>query len=425
MNDREQTVVDFDHHSAEHAADPVASFRRARERCPVAWSENHGGFWVLSGYHEVCSAAKDASVYSSAYQEGVGHIINIPARDDGLVMPPLELDPPAFAPYRQLFHPYLTAAAVRHMAAGIQFWCDYFLDAVIETGQMELIADYATPVPSTVTIDWLGLPPADWNAYAEAFHLRIKSYPGSADARRAETLSVAVRARVDEALRRRREHSEADILSVLAQGEANGAAIPHDLALGTAMLVISGGVNTTAVLAAHTLCYLDRHRDVHEQLLVDDRLMRTTTEEMLRHSCPILAIGRRAADDTELGGQQIRAGDNVMLGWVAGNHDAERFDAPDEIQLDRWPNPHLAFGLGPHRCIGSNLARAMFSTMIRTLLRRVPDYRVTSAVPLDARPIDNAFKRVDIEFTPGPRVLSTPELTRQFQSAVLEVASCA
>jgi cytochrome P450 len=414
----DKPTVEFDHHSPEHASDPLGSFARVESKCPVAWSESHGGYWILTDYDAVAAAARDAITFSSAYSEEYGHPIFIPSPDDPFVLAPLELDPPDFAPYRRFLHPFLTQAAVRGLESGLQYWVDFFLDQVIESGRMELVEQFATPVPSTITIDWLGLKPTDWPLYAETVHLQMKSRPGTEERRRADAGYLELVARVDAAIRDRRRHPQPDIITLLANAKINGEPVPHELALGTLLLTINGGVNTTAVLVSHALIYLSEHRGLFDKLLQDDRFMRTSTEELLRHYCPILSIGRQASRSTELHDQHIEARDHVLLAWAAANHDAAKFEDPYELRLDRWPNPHLAFGLGPHRCIGSNLARAMFANMLRAFLKRVPDFRITNVTARDNRSIDNAFEAIDIEFTPGSRVLPQAEPSPQFRTSI-------
>jgi cytochrome P450 len=131
--------------------------------------------------------------------------------------------------------------------------------------------------------------------------------------------------------------------------------------------------------------------------------MRTATEELVRRATPVTTIGRIATEGCEFGSQQIASGDPVLLGWVAANHDPAAFENSDETNLTRWPNRHLSFGLGPHRCIGSNVARAMFRIATRAILRRMPDFRVTEHAVATDRSTHNAFTYVDVEFTPGAR----------------------
>jgi cytochrome P450 len=163
--------------------------------------------------------------------------------------------------------------------------------------------------------------------------------------------------------------------------------------------------------------HLAEHPEVHARLLEDDAFMRTATEEYLRLATPVLSIGRVAKEPASVGGQTIAAGEPVLLCWAAANRDPAIFDDPDDVQLERWPNRHLAFGVGPHRCIGSNLGRAMFRVMTRRLLTRMPDFRVVAAEPEEDRSVHAGFRRLEIEFTPGPKVLPDATPAPQFQAA--------
>lgn len=418
------TEIDLDHHTGEHADDPFASFSRVREQCPVAHSPHYGGFWAVTGWQAATEVGQDPKTYSSAIQPDGRRALHIPTTGARAVaQPPLELEPPEFVAYRRLLDPFCSPRALAEMEDGIHYWADYFLDRVIESGSMSVVSDFATAVPSTITIDWLGLPPGDWHFYWEAMDVEHHAKPGTPEADLAHRLMTELTDRLREEIRDRVASPRDDLLSVIANGIVNGAPMTEDRALGTTMLLIAGGTATTADLFAHALLHLDTHRDVHARLLEDDRFMRTATEEYLRISTPVLAIGRIATADVELGGQQIRAGEHVLNCWAGANRDPAVFEDPDEVRLERWPNRHLSFGVGPHRCIGSNLGRAMFRVMTRRFLERLPDFRVTSSERVDNRSLFSGFARIDVAFTPGAKVLPEAPPAAQFHAAYAEGAA--
>jgi cytochrome P450 len=407
-------LVDFDHNAPEHAADPIGDFDTLRRTCPVAYSQHHGGFWIATRYDDVARIARDPATFSTRQLDGGLSGLVIPPLPSPVVNAPLEIDPPGFEPYRMLLAPLLSPKAVEAMQPMIDHHTDWFLDQVIERGSMEAITEFAHAVPSTITIDWIGLPAEDWRAFAEpAYHLQ-HSPPGSAELEHAIAGMQWVMRTVGDALAERRGGPRDDVLSIIANAVIDGEPIEAGVALGTAQLLLAGGVNTTTALTGHALVYLGRHREVHGRLLADDRFLYTATEELLRYATPVLSIARTVALDTELGGQRLRAGDRILFSWAGANRDETVFDCPHEVDLARWPNRHASFGLGPHRCIGSNLARAMFKTMLRRLLIRLPDFRVESAIPAASRAIDNSWTRLDVSFTPGPRVLPDEPLTSRY-----------
>jgi cytochrome P450 len=338
----------------------------------------------------------------------------IPPIASSVVNPPLELDPPEFEPYRALLAPMMAPKAVAAMEGAIAYHADWFLDQVVERGSMDAIREFAYAVPSTITIDWLGLPVEDWRSFAEPAYQIQHSAPGSPEL---EAATVGI-ARVEDMLRTaiadRRARPRHDVLTAIACAEIDGARIGDERALGMTQLLLAGGVNTTTALMGHSLVHLDRHREVHRRLLEDDQFLHTATEELLRYATPVLSIARTVTKDTDLGGYRLEAGERVLFSWAGANRDESVFERPFEVDLARWPNRHTSFGLGPHRCIGSNMARAMFKTMLRRLLHRLPDFHVVEAVPAASRGIDNSWDRIDVTFTPGSRALPREPLRSRY-----------
>jgi cytochrome P450 len=164
-----------------------------------------------------------------------------------------------------------------------------------------------------------------------------------------------------------------------------------------------GGFDTTASLLANALWYLDANRSEHSRLLDDDQFLRTATEEFVRWAAPVQALARTARVEMELGDQTIQPGDRMWMMYFSANRDSDVFDDPDEVRLDRFPNRHLGFGVGIHRCLGSNLARAVFQTVLRQVLRRMPDYTIdrTAARRFPVRAITNGWISQPATFTPG------------------------
>jgi cytochrome P450 len=390
----------FDHHSPEFAQDPVDSLRVLQARCPVARSDQHGGFWVLSRYDDVKRAAADPALFSSALRPDGSRTLHIPRDGDGVRRPPLEVDPPGFVAFRRIVEPMLSPRAVAAMVDGIGRYVDYFLDLQVPAGEMELMKGLATPLPTTVTLDWLGLDPKDWRTYSEAFELMNLAVPGSPELALGRDAMRDLTEVLREEIGARREQPRSDVLSAIANAVVDGERVAAELAIGMTMLVLAGGVSTTADVMAHAVIYLDQHRDVHGELIEDDQLMRTATEEFIRHVTPVTTIGRMATEPCTFASSAIAAGDSVLLAWIGANHDPDAFEDPDETDLRRWPNRHLGFGLGPHRCVGSNLARAMFRAGVRGLLQRIPDFRVVDSEAPTDRSTHNGFVRVNLEFTP-------------------------
>ena len=400
--------IDLDHWSEEHAADPYASLGAVRERQPFAYSSLYGGFWIASDWDHVVRVASEADTFSALRPDGVS-ATHIPNEPSPVIMAPLEIDPPDYVPYRRLVERHMSPKATEEMEDGIHYWVDLFLDRVIESGTMDVPNDYGTPVPSSITIDWIGLPAEDWRFYWSARHNPDK------EQKRKDFDALLVQLR--EAILERREAPREDLLSVIANAVIDGELIDIDRAIGLTEFLIAGGTETTGDLFSNAILHMAQHPEVHRRLLDDDRFMRTATEEYLRMATPTMANGRVAKCPVHVDGHAVEEGDQIMLAWAAANRDPKVFENPEEIDLERWPNRHLAFGVGPHRCLGSNLGRAMFRVMTRRLLQRMPDFRVVDVVPVTPRPMFAGYAKLQIEFTPGPRVLPDGPITPQFATS--------
>jgi cytochrome P450 len=170
--------------------------------------------------------------------------------------------------------------------------------------------------------------------------------------------------------------------------------------------LVGGGLDTTTSLTSLSLLHLGTHPEDRRRLIDEPGLVHGATEEFLRFFTVNETLTRTVTADVELGGQQLARGDHLMMSWLSANRDESVFDRPDEVILDRAPNPHLAFGSGPHRCIGMHMARTMFQVLIREVLTRIPDYEVDlDRTQLYAgNPELNGVVRMPVRFTPGPRL---------------------
>ncbi len=398
-------VVRFDHNSPEHSADPVASYRRLREETPIAWTDAQGGFFVLSDYPSVFEAARDDAVFSSARSDDGGTGLNntIPKSPTRLHIP-VELDPPEHRAYRKVLNPVTSPAAIVEVQPMIDHWTTWFIDQVIERGECDLAS--VIGVPAVVTLDWLGLDVADWQRYSRALHSVLADSPGSA----AHTRSVEVdipwmEEQIVTAIATRRTEPRDDLITHLLGQEVDGAPITDDGVYSLVELLISGGVGTTASLVSQTLVHLARHPDQRQQLIDQPELLVRAVEEFLRAFSPTQALARTVVQDVEFRGCPMKRGDRVLLAWSSANRDEAQFEAADEVDLERWPNRHTAFGMGIHRCAGAHLGRAMARSLIGQLLERMPDYEIDleAVETYSHQGVNAGYQRIPATFTPGPR----------------------
>jgi len=399
----DRPVVDFDHHDPDFPVNET--YGKLREQCPVAWSDNYGGFWILSRYEDIANVArKDATFSSARDDEGRGGIV-IPAWTSDTSIP-IEMDPPEQMTYRKMLNQLFSPQAVEKMGPMIDDIVTRTVDGFIERGSCDLIEELTGPVPALVTVNLLGLPERDAKRLQAAVHDVFSAAVGTERADRGAKEMEWVGQRLLEEIRDRRRNPRDDMLSFFCQQEVDGEPLADDVVRSIAKLIVGGGMDTTTSLTGQTLVYLAAHPDVRRALIDDPDLLTTATDEFLRVFAPSQSMARTVTEPVEVGGCRFARGDRVLVPWVAANFDESVFDRPEEIVLDRPKNRHLSFGLGFHRCVGAHLAKAMFQAMMRQVLARFPDYRVLTdqIVAYADHGNQTGLDSVPAVFTPGPRV---------------------
>jgi cytochrome P450 len=271
---------------------------------------------------------------------------------------------------------------------------------------MDLVLDLANPVPAVLTMHLVGLPLDDWRDYADVFHATIAYRPGHPAFDRAVANIPAMLTRLGAEAAARRTAPGDDLLSALVTAEVDGRPLTGDEVRSVLWNLVGGGLDTTTSLTALSLLHLDEHPRLRRRLVERPELLATATDEFLRFFSVNETLTRTVARDAELGGQRLGRGDHLMLSWLSANRDAAVFERPDEVVLDRAPNPHLAFGVGRHRCIGMHLARTLFQVMVTEVLARIPDYAVDrdATVLYAGNPELNGVVHMPATFAPGARL---------------------
>ena len=407
----EPPVVDFDHHSPEFHDDRRERWAELRS-CPVAFNPRYGGFWVVSGHEEVAHVSRDGDTFSSRYErepaDGVDYIgiTGIP-RLRGI--PPAgiaEVEGPLHQALRRAINPYMLPLAVERLRPFIESVATWFMDTHIENGAMDMVNDFLSPVPAVLTMKTIGLPCDQWSYYAELFHATVALRPGHPDYDRAMSNVPAMISDLLAAAQSRREHPAADLLTDLVTLEVDGQRLSDDQLTSVLWNLVGGGLDTTTSLTSLALHHLEGHPELRAQLIGSPELLPTATEEFLRYYSVNETLSRTVTRDVVIGGQQLRRGDHVMVSWLSANLDERVFAEADRVILDRAPNHHLAFGVGPHRCIGMHLARTMFQVLVEQVMTRVPDYVVDQEQTrfYKGNPTLNGIVRMPVTFTPGARV---------------------
>jgi cytochrome P450 len=405
----DDVVVDFDHHSNAFNLNQQTINSELRQRCPVAWNENYGGFWFLSSYAAVSQSARDGDTFAHKYEpnapDGVDYQgeMGVPRPEGQPALGIGEVDGPYHLALRHALAPFLSPGAVDKMRPFMEQSAHWFLDQKSKDGEMDLVLDYASPVPAILTMKLMGLPYDNWALYAKLFHA-VMAVPQDSD--EYTTAIAKVPAMMEEVLEyaaTRRADPKADLTSFLIQFEFDGKRLDDDQLLNILWNLIAGGVDTTTSQTALTLRHLGTHPELRQQLIDHPELYRTAADEFLRYFSVNRTLSRTVTRDVELGGQCLRKNDQVIISWLAANHDEREFERAEEIVLDRTPNRHVAFGLGPHRCIGSHLARVMSEVMVRAVLDRIPDYEVdhSGVHQYMGNPAMTGLGTLPVTFSPG------------------------
>ena len=336
----------------------------------VGWFD-YGSMWLISGYRELSRALRDDETFSSAHDlpNGCTHLQGVMYPPTSIRSIPIEVDPPEYFDYRRLLAPRFAPPAVRSLIPVIRRYTTWCIDNHAETGSMDLFLDLARLVPALVTMGLVGLPLEDTLIVATAVHARGA---GRFDLNPAWQHMMN---RIEEMVALRSSRPGDDLISYLVHADLGGRKLTSTEIMGICFGIVIGGLSTTAKLTLSALSYLGVHVAARARL-ADEEALRTALDEFLRYYTPVPFLCRTATRDVTLGGQEISRGDRVAMGFAAANRDAQSFERPHEIVLDRKPNRHLAFGLGAHVCVGAGLGRTEALIMVQEVLRRMPDYRI-------------------------------------------------
>jgi len=367
---------DVDIHDLAFALDPYPTYDRLRRDCPAARSERYGGFWLLTRYEDVKKAATDWRTYTSSVV-GVTAIPIITQRTAPQL--PIELDPPLHSRYRALVNPVFSAARIEELRPRVRAIAVELIDALVARGGGDLVADYAVPLSVRTLAAFTGLPEADSDRWV-AWIRRMFDVRDRADGARA---SQEFGGYIDALIAARRTEPRGDFISLLMESEVEGHRLTDGELHSFCTVQFGAGFETTADAMSTSLYYLAAHLADRERLAADPQVIPLAVEEFLRYASPIQIFGRNATRDVELHGHTIRAGDIVALSFGSANHDPTAFPDPARCLLDRTPNRHLAFGGGPHLCLGAPVARLEMTVTLEEFARRVPRYSVAPGATVD------------------------------------------
>jgi cytochrome P450 len=406
---RERPGYHFDRHAPDYRDHFTEITQELHGKCPIAWTDTYGGHWVVSGHQEVFDIARRADVLSSDHDpkgERRGYLgVTIPHSSptrNGFI----EMDPPEQRQYRQSLNPYLSPAAVNRWKPFVGELVRAAIDEQIETGSIDFVDDLANIVPAVLTLAMMGLPLADWEVYCEPTHALVYTPAAAPERQQVMQRMLDVIMRLHAAVTASRSHPRPGLIDALIHASVNGAAPSDEDIMGALVLLIGGGFDTTTALTAHSLEWLGENPAERERLSRErNTLLDPATEEFLRYFTPAPGDGRTISADCEIDGVTFAEGERLWLSWAMANRDPKVFPNPDSVDLARTGNRHSSFGLGIHRCIGSNMARMTFKAMLTAVLDRMPDYAIDPSRTVHYQTIGviQGMRHLSASFTPGHR----------------------
>ena len=387
----------FDHLSPVFARELHPTLARARSLCPVAHSDQHGGFWVLTRYEDVLRVAQDWETFSS--ELGITVPYQPPASSVKIL--PVAVDPPLQRTFKRLVNAHFTPAKVGPWEEPTRALVNQLIDGFIERGECDFMTEFARPLPGLAFFNFALHAPTEelgqvnhWATLASLTHLE--------ESRDGLLKLAGWIAKFIE--RRRADGPRGDVVDAVLDAEIDGRPITLQEAIGTVHLLILGGLETTAGVLGATMMRFCEHPEIPALLRARPELIPQAVEELLRLDGSFICIGRTARHDTEINGHPVKAGERVLMYWASANRDEAEFTTPDAFDLERERNRHIAFGAGPHRCVGSNLARMNLRVAIGEVVRRLHDIKLQPGADIDFHSTFNrAPLSVPITFTPQER----------------------
>ncbi|MGH3597970.1 MAG: cytochrome P450 [Mycobacterium sp.] len=374
-----------------------AAYRWMRANQPVFRDRN--GLAGATTYQAIIDAERNPELFSST-----GGI-----RPDQPGMPyMIDMDDPAHLVRRKLVNAGFTRKRVREKEPSIARLCDMLIDAVCERGECDFVRDIAAPLPMAVIGDMLGVLPEERGMllkWSDDLVTGLSSHidPTSAEFQAVMDAFAAYTEFTMGIITKRRAEPTDDLFSILVNAEVEGQRMSDDEIVFETLLILIGGDETTRHTLSGGTEQLLRHRDQREQLHFDSSLLPGAIEEMLRWTSPVKNMCRTLTADAEFHGTTLREGEKMMLLFESANFDESVFDNPEQFNVRRDPNSHLAFGFGTHFCLGNQLARLELSLMTGRVLRRLPDLRLAADDRLPLRPANfvSGLESMPVVFTPS------------------------
>jgi cytochrome P450 family 142 subfamily A polypeptide 1 len=379
-----------------YAGQPFADWAWMREHAPAYWDAKNE-VWALTRHHDVLAVEKDPALFSS-YRAPRPHGDHLPMM--------ISMDAPEHSRRRQLVSRGFTPRRVREHEQTILRICTGIIDRVAAKGECDFVWDIAAPLPLLLIADMLGFPP---EAYDDLLRWSDDLIRGTTVDPPPEVAHAGMEAmlafrefQIGVIADRRSKPPQDDLVSILCYADIDGERLDDESIIQESLLILIGGDETSRHVMTDGMLALLENPDQLAILRDDPSKIEIGVEELLRWVSPVKNMARTVTREIEMHGQTIRAGDQVMLMYPAANRDPAVFDDPDRLDVQRNPNPHLAFGFGPHFCMGASLARLELKVMFSELLRRLPDIHLAGdPLPRRSSNFISGPEAMPVAFTPA------------------------
>ena len=364
-------ATDFDHLDTRWINDPFPIWDEMRKRCPIAHTERFMGVYFPSRYEDVRAVAYDTDHFSSR------RVVVRETPPPRIPAPPITSDPPEHRPARMVLLPPFTPDAMKKLEPRARTLCNELIDKFIARGTADAAVEYAQEIPVRLIAHMLGLPESDGDLYRKWIKMILED--GITD------ISVVIQAAGEmqhyftQHVHERLEKPGDDLISYLNGVEFKGEKLTPENVIGSLRLLLIAGIDTTWSGIGSCIWHLATHPEDCRRLVEDPSLMPTAIEEFLRAYAPV-TMAREVVKETQINGCTFRPGEMVLLSFPAACRDPAMFPDADKVIIDRKENRHAAFGLGIHRCVGSNLARMEMTVAVEELLKRIPEFSLDGDV---------------------------------------------
>jgi cholest-4-en-3-one 26-monooxygenase len=416
MSVRNLTLDTIDIISEQHYADngyPHEEWALLRREAPVFRYERPGvfPFWAVTKLDDLMKISKQPEIFENAPRLAVFPELETDDDEEFPARHLLNMDPPEHAKYRRVVSTHFTPRAVARMKTGVDDITNEILDEIMGDGSIlegDFVRLFSARLPLAVLADLLGVPRADWELMFkwsnEVIGASDPDYrePGETGEQSSERARMALFQYYAEMVDERRKRPTEDIVSVLANGQIDGEEIPPFELLSYLFVLVVAGNETTRNATTGGLLALLQHPEQLEKLRRDPSLIDSAVEEIVRWTSPVIQFCRTPNRDVEVRGHRIKAGENMTLFYPSANRDEEVFEDPFTFRIDRDPNPHVAFGIGEHVCLGANLARLELRSAFRTLIPRLEHIELAGPVDRLRSSFVGGIKRMPIRYKLAP-----------------------